>query len=71
MYDKLSGALTAFLMQYVHIRWEKWGELTLAVISGFDCAILIIMSYGKSLLLEYIFYVLFRVLYQMMITVAQ
>ncbi len=58
-------------MQFIHVKWELWGELTLAIATGLDCAILILMSRMKYVIWTYILYVAFRVIYQMMITIAQ
>jgi thiamine transporter 2/3 len=65
------GTVTILLMQLVHVNWTKWGELTLAVLSLVDCALLILLSQAQNVWVMYTAYVTYCVLYQMMITIAQ
>uniref|UniRef100_A0A914XN34 Uncharacterized protein n=1 Tax=Plectus sambesii TaxID=2011161 RepID=A0A914XN34_9BILA len=65
------GTITILLMQLVHVRWEKWGEIVLTVISLIDCALLILLSQLHNMWIMYVAYICYRVFYQMMITIAQ
>ena len=60
----------ALILGFTKFNWSVIGELTLAVISVLDGFLLFWMSSTESIYLAYVGYVLFRSLYQMMITVA-
>lgn len=65
-----SAAIVAVCLQFLTIRWELFGECTLAVMSMIECALLIVMSQISSLAVIYVLYVIFRVLYETMFTIA-
>ncbi|CAJ0590447.1 unnamed protein product [Cylicocyclus nassatus] len=67
----LIGLPVVFLVQYLRVDWSRWGELCLALCSLLDGFILFLLSQTDSLLVMYIGYVVYRVLYQAMITVTQ
>ncbi|KAJ1368694.1 hypothetical protein KIN20_029948 [Parelaphostrongylus tenuis] len=65
-------ALPAVLLtRYLEINWSKWGELCLAACSLLDFSILWAMSQADNLIIMYIGYMLYRLLYEAMITIAQ
>ncbi|KAL7643529.1 UNVERIFIED_CONTAM: hypothetical protein RMT77_005511 [Armadillidium vulgare] len=66
----LLGALTAFGIGYLHLNWALVGELTLAAISLFDGVLLVIMGFTSEIWVGYVNYIVFRVSYQILITVA-
>jgi len=66
----LVGALLSLLLSFVHIQWSVLGEGCLALLSVLDAGILYLMATTSNIWTAYIGYVLFRSLYQMMITVA-
>lgn len=67
----LSGLPIVLLVQYLHVDWSRWGELCLAVCSLLDALVLLLLSQTNSLLIMYLGYVVYRVLYQAMITITQ
>ncbi|KAG0728020.1 Thiamine transporter 2 [Chionoecetes opilio] len=66
----LLSALSAFAVGYVHLNWELLGESMLAVISIIDGVLLLTMGLSDNILVCYINYIVFRVSYQMLITIA-
>ncbi|KAJ1368693.1 hypothetical protein KIN20_029946 [Parelaphostrongylus tenuis] len=65
-------ALPAVLLTWhLKVNWSKWGELCLAACSFFDCAILLLMSQTDNLIIMYIARILYNLLYETMITIAQ
>ncbi len=53
------------------INWDRWGELSLAAISFLDFVVLLVMSQTPNIFVMYVGYLIYRVLYQLMITIAQ
>ncbi|RXG55935.1 Thiamine transporter 1 [Armadillidium vulgare] len=68
--EAYSRALTAFGIGYLHLNWALVGELTLAAISLFDGVLLVIMGFTSEIWVGYVNYIVFRVSYQILITVA-
>jgi len=66
----LTGAILAFVLGFLHFNWSLIGEVTVAVISVLDAVVLYMMSQSDSIWTAYVGYLVFRALYQMMITVA-
>jgi len=66
----LTGAFLAFIMGFMHFNWSLIGENTIAVISIFDGLVLYLMAEADNIWVAYVGYLLFRALFQMMITVA-
>ncbi|CAL8122761.1 unnamed protein product [Orchesella dallaii] len=64
------SALLAILVGHITIPWRKWGESLLCIISLLQGALLLWMSQTETLMVAYVGYVIFRTLYQVMITVA-
>ncbi|KAL6741745.1 hypothetical protein Aduo_014972 [Ancylostoma duodenale] len=67
----LIGLPIVILVQYLRVDWSRWGELCLAACSLLDALVLLLLAKTNSLLVMYIGYVVYRVLYQAMITIAQ
>jgi len=66
----LAGAGLAFIFGFTKFNWSLLGEGTLAIISILDAAVLYLMSNTSNIWTAYTGYLVFRALYQMMITVA-
>ena len=66
----LLGAALALLLGFIRLNWTLIGDLTLAAISFLDCVVLYLMGTIDSIWVGYAGYLVFRALYQMMITVA-
>ena len=67
----LVGAGLAFILGFTKFNWSLLGEGTLAIISILDAAVLYLMANTTDIWTAYIMYLVFRSLYQMMITVAR
>ena len=67
----LAGAGLAFLLGFAKLNWSLLGEGTLSVISILDAIVLYLMANATNIWTAYIGYLIFRSLYQMMITVAR
>ncbi|CAL4091053.1 unnamed protein product, partial [Meganyctiphanes norvegica] len=66
----LLGALTTLGVGYLKLNWHLLGEATMALISLVDGLILIAMGLTDSIWVAYIGYLIFRVSYQVLITIA-
>ena len=66
----LLGAALALLLGFTKFNWTIIGDLTLAVISFLDGVVLYLMGTIDTIWVGYAGYLIFRALYQMMITVA-
>lgn len=62
---------TVLLMEKVNVRWHLWGEATLAVLSLIDAGVLLLSALTPSIFVMYGVYIVYRVLYEAMITIAQ
>ncbi|RCN42141.1 reduced folate carrier [Ancylostoma caninum] len=67
----LIGLPIVILVQYLRVDWSRWGELCLAACSLLDALVLLLLARTNSLLIMYLGYVVYRVLYQAMITITQ
>lgn len=65
-----SGALSAFSVSYLSVDWNNTGELVLACVSLIQAVVLTVMGFTNSIVVTYIGYVIFRVLYEFIITIA-
>ena len=52
------------------LRWDKYGDLAIFVVTGFGGSFLVGMGYTSEIVVAYIGYILFRMSYQTMMTVA-
>ncbi|XP_791719.3 thiamine transporter 2 [Strongylocentrotus purpuratus] len=66
----LLGALSAFLIMFPRVDWDRYGELLLGVVSIIDAILLFIMALTTNIWLCYSFYIIFRASYQLVITIA-
>uniref|UniRef100_A0A7E4VBB4 Reduced folate carrier n=1 Tax=Panagrellus redivivus TaxID=6233 RepID=A0A7E4VBB4_PANRE len=65
------GMIAILAVEKANIDWNRWGEACLSIAAIADSVLLIIMSQAGQLWLMYACFVLFRVFYQIMITIAQ
>ena len=66
-----AGASLAFAFAYIKLNWSLVGELLLVLISILDGFILLAMGLFNDLWVAYIGYLLYRPLFQMLITIAR
>jgi len=66
----LLGAALAFAFAFIKLNWALVGEILLVFISILDGIILISMGVFNSIWVAYVGYLLFRPLFQMLITIA-
>lgn len=59
-----------FTVGYIKISWSTWGELVLALFSLLIAAAVYIMDMTSSIWVCYASYVVFRVIYMLLITIA-
>ncbi|VDL74939.1 unnamed protein product [Nippostrongylus brasiliensis] len=64
------GAVLAFLVQFAHIDWHRYGEVTLIISSAFIAIVLAVVSQTNQILVAYIGYVCMTSTYHMLITAA-
>ena len=67
----LFASTIAVLLAFTKINWRIWGELCLAVFSIIDCFLLLLMSGTSNIWLAYSSYILFRIIYTFLITIAR
>ncbi|KAM6893954.1 thiamine transporter 1 [Xenentodon cancila] len=66
----LLGALAALLVGYLPVSWSQWGELALCIFSLLLAACVFAMDLLKNIWVCYGSYVVFRITYMLLITVA-
>ncbi|XP_076039803.1 thiamine transporter 1-like [Oratosquilla oratoria] len=66
----LLSAIAALSIGFVHLNWALLGELTLAIISLLDGVVLSYMGVTSEIWVAYVNYIIFRVSYQVLITIA-
>uniref|UniRef100_A0A6J0TIF4 Reduced folate transporter n=1 Tax=Pogona vitticeps TaxID=103695 RepID=A0A6J0TIF4_9SAUR len=66
----LLGAITAFAAGYVKIRWTRWSELMITLVTAFQAGLLLLMSTTSNIWLCYTGYILFRGSYQFLVPIA-
>ncbi|XP_049632619.1 thiamine transporter 1 [Suncus etruscus] len=64
------GAVAVFTVGYIKISWSTWGEVALALFSLLIAAAVYIMDMTSSIWVCYASYVVFRVIYMLLITIA-
>ena len=52
------------------LRWDKYGDLAIFVVTGFGGSFLVGMGHTNEIFVAYVGYILFRMSYQTMMTVA-
>ncbi|XP_051042104.1 thiamine transporter 1 isoform X2 [Phodopus roborovskii] len=66
----LLGASAVFAVGYIKISWSTWGEMTLFLCSLLIAAAVYTMDTGKDIWVCYASYVVFRIIYMVLITIA-
>ncbi|XP_067896788.1 thiamine transporter 1-like [Heterodontus francisci] len=66
----LLGAVAAFVVGYVKMSRSIWGEVALLVFSLVIAVVVFLMDTVRSIWVCYICYVIFRIIYMMLITIA-
>ncbi|XP_032888934.1 thiamine transporter 1 [Amblyraja radiata] len=66
----LLGAGAAFIVGYVKISWSMWSEVALLIFSTVIVAVLYIMATVQHIWVCYSCYIVFRIIYMMLITIA-
>lgn len=65
------GAIAAFTISKVNCNWYSMGDFFFAVGSLVACGVLLCCVYCKNLYLIYIFYIIYGMMYQTMLTIAE
>ncbi|VDD87221.1 unnamed protein product [Enterobius vermicularis] len=66
-----TAATAILVMSLIRIDWDRWGEITLVLISIIDASCLLINAQTESIYVMYGCYIGYRSLFQVMITIAQ
>ncbi|XP_038614592.1 thiamine transporter 1 [Tachyglossus aculeatus] len=66
----LLGAVAVFAVGYIKISWSTWGEMTLSLFSLLIAAAVYIMDTAGNIWVCYASYVIFRIIYMLLITIA-
>lgn len=66
----LAGFFVALAVAYCRMNWNVWGEMVLGVVSVGDAAVLFWMSQSSNVIVAYVLFLVFRVSYTLLITVA-
>ncbi|KAM7055123.1 thiamine transporter 1 [Molossus nigricans] len=66
----LLGAVAVFAVGYIKISWSTWGEMTLSLCSLLIAATVYIMDTVGNIWVCYASYVVFRIIYMLLITIA-
>uniref|UniRef100_A0A8C0IUY1 Solute carrier family 19 member 2 n=1 Tax=Chelonoidis abingdonii TaxID=106734 RepID=A0A8C0IUY1_CHEAB len=66
----LLGAVAVFAVGYIKVSWATWGEVALALFSLFIAAAVYVMDTVRNIWLCYASYVIFRIVYMLLITIA-
>lgn len=67
----LSALPAVLLVQHLRVNWSRWGELCLASCSLLNALILFWLSQTNSLIVMYAGYIVYRLIYETMITITQ
>ncbi|XP_039770216.1 thiamine transporter 1 [Ornithorhynchus anatinus] len=66
----LLGAVAVFAVGFIKISWSTWGEMTLSLFSLLIAAAVYIMDTAGNIWVCYASYVIFRIIYMLLITIA-
>ncbi|XP_040307665.1 thiamine transporter 1 isoform X1 [Herpailurus yagouaroundi] len=66
----LLGAVAVFVVGYIKISWSTWGEMMLSLFSLLIAAAVYIMDTVQNIWVCYTSYVVFRIIYMLLITIA-
>ncbi|NWV80232.1 S19A3 protein, partial [Dasyornis broadbenti] len=62
--------ITSFLVQYMKINWDNFGELALGVFSAIDAGCLFVMHFSTNIWACYAGYLIFKACYMLLLTIA-
>ncbi|XP_009705599.1 PREDICTED: thiamine transporter 2-like, partial [Cariama cristata] len=63
-------SVTSFIVQYMKINWDLFGELALGIFSAIDAGSLILMHFTTNIWACYAGYLIFKACYMFLITIA-
>ncbi|XP_048351276.1 thiamine transporter 1 isoform X2 [Sphaerodactylus townsendi] len=66
----LLGAVAVFIVGHIKASWTTWGEIALALFSLFIAGSVYIMDTVRNIWVCYASYVIFRIIYMLLITIA-
>ncbi|NXS36161.1 S19A3 protein, partial [Pomatostomus ruficeps] len=64
------SSLTSFLVQYLKINWDHFGELALGIFSAIDAGCLFLMHFSTNIWACYAGYLIFKACYVLLLTIA-
>ncbi|KFP96375.1 Thiamine transporter 2, partial [Leptosomus discolor] len=64
------GSVTSFIVQYMKINWDLFGELALGIFSAIDAGSLFLMHFTTNIWACYAGYLIFKACYMLLITIA-
>ncbi|NXY51132.1 S19A3 protein, partial [Ceuthmochares aereus] len=64
------GSVTSFIVQYMKINWDFFGELALGIFSAIDAGSLLLMHFSTNIWASYAGYLIFKACYMLLITIA-
>ncbi|NXD00609.1 S19A3 protein, partial [Certhia familiaris] len=62
--------ITSFLVQYMKINWDHFGELALGIFSAIDACCLFLMHFSTNIWACYAGYLIFKACYVLLLTIA-
>ncbi|NWI93405.1 S19A3 protein, partial [Pitta sordida] len=62
--------ITSFLVQYMKINWDLFGELALGIFSAIDAGSLFLMHFSTNIWACYAGYLIFKACYMLLLTIA-
>ncbi|NWV26333.1 S19A3 protein, partial [Origma solitaria] len=62
--------IASFLVQYVKINWDHFGELALGIFSAIDAGCLFLMHFSTNIWACYAGYLIFKACYMLLLTIA-
>ncbi|NXH97964.1 S19A3 protein, partial [Pachycephala philippinensis] len=62
--------ITSFLVQYMKINWDHFGELALGIFSAIDAGCLFLMHFSTNIWACYAGYLIFKACYVLLLTIA-
>ncbi|NWS39588.1 S19A3 protein, partial [Probosciger aterrimus] len=64
------SSVTSFIVQYMKINWDLFGELALGIFSTIDAVSLLLMHFTTNIWACYASYLIFKACYMLLITIA-
>ncbi|XP_054691413.1 thiamine transporter 2-like [Grus americana] len=64
------SSVTSFIVQYMKINWDLFGELALGIFSAIDAGSLFLMHFTTNIWACYASYLIFKACYMLLITIA-